>query len=221
MKKIFWILAILIIAMGSFYFYITRPVPVSDQNVREVTGKLRPLTNRTTVYRIGEGSKVEFQINELLNGKPKLVIGTSTEIAGDVAVTDGTIQFGEMKLDARTLITDNSNRNGAINRLILKTTKAGNEYITVKPISTDFTGRLQEGVSATFNLTADLTISGITKLARFRVNMMVSNGQITGTAETKIKRSDFKLNIPNLSFIANVDAEFPVIITVVAEKVAE
>jgi polyisoprenoid-binding protein YceI len=220
MKKVLLVLLLLaLIAIGA-YAYVTSPVNAPTEDVQTVTDTLRPLDpSQTQVYRISEGSLVEFQMNELLYGKPKLVIGTTTEIAGDIGITTNHIQLGEFKLDARTLITDSAQRNGAINRLILKTGTAGNEYITFKALSHDFVGTIEDGKQASFNATGDLTISGVTKSATFAIKMKKQGDTITGTAETKVKRSDYGLTIPNLSFIANVDDEFLVKVMVIAKKV--
>ena len=39
---------------------------------------------------------------------------------------------------------------------------------------------------------------------------------MTGTAETKIKRSDYNLVIPNIPFVASVDDEFAITVNIVA-----
>jgi polyisoprenoid-binding protein YceI len=221
MNKILGTAIIIAVVLFAGYLYATRPLSKPTEDVQNVTNTLKPLSNITSVYRISkEGSKVEFQMNELLNGKPKLVVGTTTQIAGDIAITNSHVDFGEIKIDARTLETDSSQRNAALNRFILKTGTAGNEYITFKQISNDFKGTIKEGEEAAFTATGDLTISGVTKIQRFTITMKLSGDTLTGRAQIKIKRSDFGLSIPNLSFIANVDDEFPVTIDITAKKVS-
>ncbi len=222
MKKILSILIIVAIIGFGAYVYSTRPVSAPNESVRSATDTLKPMSNVTTVYRISqENSRAEFQMNELLYGKPKLVIGTTTQIAGDIAITNSHIDMGEFKIDARTFITDSTQRNNAINRLILKTGTAGNEYITFRPFSNDFKGAIVPGQSMTFNVDGELIIASVKKPATFKVTMMLSGDTLTGTAETKVKRADYNLVIPNLSFLANIDEEVSVIVNIMAVKVAQ
>jgi polyisoprenoid-binding protein YceI len=141
-------------------------------------------------------------------------------VAGDIAVTAQGISLGELRLDARTLATDSANRNGAMQRFILKTTTAGNEYIVFKPTS-GYAGTVSLGTPVSFDVAGDLTIAGVTKPAVFKVTATVTDTKVTGTATTRIKRSDFGLIIPNIPFVANVDDEFPVTLQIIADKVMQ
>jgi polyisoprenoid-binding protein YceI len=220
MKKITIVIILILLIAFAAFLYSIRPIKDPQNNVQTVSETLNPLTNATSIYRISQiDSKVEFSIKELLYGEPKIVVGTTSEIAGDIALTDSHLDIGIIKIDARTFITDNNQRNGAIVRLILRSNKEGNEYIVFRPISNDFTGTIVPGKSISFNVRGELIISGITKMAEFKVVALVTNDAITGTAETIINRSDYGIIIPNLPFIANVDNSFPVVAEIKAKKV--
>ncbi len=103
--------------------------------------------------------------------------------------------------------------------LILKSNKVENEFITFKPTSSS--PAIELGKMTTFDITGDLTISGVTKSATFSVTLTATEDSVSGKATTKIKRSDFNLVIPNLSFIANVDDEFPITVDVVANRIMQ
>ncbi len=218
-KALIAIIAVVIIAIAA-YAYVTRPVSAPTQDINEVSAKLPAGSATSSVYRISqEKSLVTFTMNELLNGKPKLVVGTTTQVAGDIAVKDEKIELGTLTLNAKTLVTDSANRNGAIVRLILKSDKPENEFVTFEPKS--ISNPAVSGGKASFDASGDLTISGVTKPAVFTVVANVTDNSIIGTAETKLKRSDFGLTIPNLSFIANVDDEFPIKAEIVAERIMQ
>jgi polyisoprenoid-binding protein YceI len=222
MRKILSIIAIVVIVAVAAYAYVTRPVSAPTTDINDVSSKLLGGSATSSVYRISqEKSVVRFTLNEMLNGKPKLVVGTTTQIAGDIALRNGEIEMGTLTLNAKTLVTDSANRNGAIVRLILKSDKPENEFITFEPTSNDFSGTLEEGKTISFNVKGDLTISGVTKPATFKVTLTPTRERLMGTAETKLSRSDFGLVIPNLSFVANVDNEFPVIANIVAERIMQ
>lgn len=221
MKKILSIVVLSVLVMYGIYLYMTRPIEKPTVDVQSVTDVLRPMSDMTWLYRIATGTLATFEIQETLRGDPKLVVGTTTEVAGDIGITNDHVKLGEIKLDARTLMTDNEKRTGALNRLILKTTEPGNEYITVLPLATDFAGEIELGKPITFKSITNLTISGVTREVPFDVMMTVTAERVTGVASAKIKRSDFNIVIPNLAFIANVDDEFPIRVEVIAERVEE
>ncbi|HEY0908312.1 MAG TPA: YceI family protein [Candidatus Paceibacterota bacterium] len=221
MKKIIWIIiAVIAVAAIATFAYFLKPVSAPSQDINEVTSKLPAGSATSSVYRISQKeSLVTFTMNELLRGKPFLVVGTTTQIAGDIAVKDGKFDIGELAINAKTLVTDSASRNGAIARAILKSETPGNEFMIFRPSSNDFTGALAMGKEVSFNVMGDLTISGVTKPVTFKVTATVEAGKVTGTATTTLKRSDFNLKIPDLSFIANVDDEFPVTAKIVADRV--
>ncbi|MBX4209093.1 YceI family protein [Candidatus Parcubacteria bacterium] len=217
-KTLLVILALVIVGFGAFAF-LTRPVAAPTGNIQSAADA--PAATSSAVYRISQASsKVEFQIHETLYGKPKLVIGTTSQISGDIAVSGSKIDIGTIKIDARTLKTDSSSRDGAIDRLILNAGKEGNEYIVFKPTSADLAGAGAPGKQVSFNVTGDLTISGVTKPATFMVTATIAGDKISGTASTTVKRSDYGLKIPSFSFIADVGDQFSVSADIVADKIS-
>jgi len=220
MKKVLSIVGLCIVAAVLVFLYVTRPASAPTKDINSVSAKLPADSAVSDVYRISQtGSLVTFTMNETLNGKPFLVVGTTTQIGGDIEIKDTKLVLGELTLNAKTLETDNSRRNGAITRLILKSENPANEFITFKPTSYDGATAVETGTSLTFNVLGDLTISGVTKPATFKVTARVTSEQVTGTAETTIKRSDFGLVIPTLSFVADVDDAFPVTVSIVANRI--
>ncbi len=211
MKKI--LIAIIVIAAlgGGVYAYVSRPVEAPSQVATET-----PVENPSqegTVYRIGGASTVEFRINEVLRDKPFTAVGTTNDITGEIAIDGDSVTFGEIKVNARTFKTDSQQRDGAIARMILKSESAENEFIVFKP--TDVKNMTAQG----FTLVGDLTISGVTKPAEFAVLLGMKGDSLAGTATATLKRSDYKLVIPSIPFVASVDDAFTVTATVSAQKV--
>lgn len=218
MKKTIITIAILVVVGYAVYAYAVRPITPLTRDIDEVSSKLPAGSATSTVYRISqEKSLVSFEMNELLNNKPKLVVGTTTQIAGDIALVDGKIELGGLTINAKSFVTDNENRNRAIVNLILKSNKPENEFIAFEPLS--YSNWEVSGQRVAFDVTGDLTISGVTRSVTFNVDSTVTEGSVKGQAKTRIKRSDFGLAIPNLSFIANVDDEFSITVDVVADRI--
>jgi len=161
-----------------------------------------------TVYQISaDNSEAHFEINEVLRGSPKLVIGKTNQVAGEVALNPGdlsTVQIGEILIDARTLATDDDRRNNMIRNRILSTDQF--EYISFKPTQiSGLTGSGAPGQSYTFQVTGDLTIRDTTQPVTFDVTVTAESPEkLSGSAKATIKRADFNLNIPSVPFVANV-----------------
>jgi polyisoprenoid-binding protein YceI len=172
------------------------------------------------IFTIGpEGSEVRFELNEELRGQPKTVIGTTNQVAGELAVDIhdlSTVQAGIIQINARTLATDNDFRNRAIANEILQT--GANEFITFTPSAVNgLPDSVSEGETVNFTIVGDLTIRGVTAEATFDVEATVDSAtQLSGTASAIVLRSDYGLNIPSVPNVANVEEEVELYIDFVA-----
>ncbi len=225
MKKIITTIIVLALLAVGAYIYITRApsAPSTDINSAGQSNNLTA-TSSQKLYRIASAqSLARFDIDEVLNNKPFTATGTTTQIAGDIIVKSTTdIEIGTVKINARTFKTDSEKRDGAIARAILKSESSENEFITFKPTNIAWTsGSLTVGELAVLKITGDLTISGVTKPATFDVILEDQGDKLSGAGHTTIKRSDFNLVIPNLSFLAGVDDEFRISTTIVAMPVTQ
>ena len=223
MKKIIWLVVIIAILVG-IYFYAFRPVSAPSESINAASTPLSTTTASSTVYHISQtGSTVSFKISEVLSGAPFTPVGTTNQIAGDIAVAPTasgvpSLTIGTLTIDARTFHTDSSERDGAIGRFILKSNVAANEFITFAPSSTSVPIENSDGTwSATS--TGDLMISGVTKPETFVLDFSIANGTLTGTARTTLSRSDFNLVIPNIPFVADVSNTFSISASITAAPV--
>jgi len=91
-------------------------------------------TSAVTLQMIQAESEARFVIDEVLNDAPKTVIGTTDQVAGEIAINpqDPTqTRVGVIQVDARALTTDSEFRNRAIKNQILETDQY--EYVTFAP----------------------------------------------------------------------------------------
>ena len=163
----------------------------------------------TTLYAIqSKASQASFVINEVLRGSPKTVVGTTDQVAGEIALDPSNIstaQFGTILIDARTLTTDDDHRNEAIKNQILNTDQ--NEYISFTPTSVSgLPDSLDVGEIYTFDVTGDLTIEGVTHPATFEGTLTRNeDGSLQGNASATINYADWGLSIPSVPIVASVD----------------
>lgn len=210
MKKILSALLILAVLAIVIFLYATRGASaptVVVETPTDIPADTAPTA--ATTYRVNpETSTASFSIGEDLRGARFTAIGTTNQVSTDVIIaSDGGISVGTVSVNARTLKTDDSRRDGAIARLILKSESPENEFITFTPnaFSAENTPKLIEGQTTTFPLSGNLTISGVTKPTTFTATLTKSGETLTGTVSGQIKRSDFGISVPSLPFIANVD----------------
>lgn len=155
-------------------------------------------------------SEAKFSLNELLRGVPTHVVGTSTQITGNVTVNTDTpakITISPIKLDATSFITDNAFRNHNIINLIFHSNEPQNQFIVFQPASLDgVPTSLTPDQPFPVKITGNLTISGQTHPVTFNGTMdWHNNGTLSVAAATELTYADFGLAIPNFPFLANVD----------------
>lgn len=206
--------------------YFLRPLEAPSEDISKATqsDQLNSESSDQTTYRISqEESKVEFRIDEILREKPFTAVGTSNQIAGDFVIKNTgapLVTIGTIKVDARTFKTDSENRDTAINRFIVKTETAGNEYITFTPTKiNNLPASITKGMPFTFTVEGNMTMSGITKPQTMTITMTQTDDKLSGTVDVNLKRSDYNLTIPSVPFVASVSDTFTVKTTFVANKV--
>lgn len=166
-------------------------------------------------------SQVRFQLDEDLRGTRTTVVGTTTEVAGQLSANLADLsqtQVGVIQINARTLLTDNNFRNRAIHNEILNTGQF--EFITFTPTGIEgLPASAGVGETIGFTLVGDLTIRDITVPTTFAVEATaVSDSQLTGTATAVINRADFGLQIPSVPSVANVEEQVELYIDFTANE---
>ncbi len=170
--------------------------------------------NAVTFTIVQEGTEARFSIYELLMGQDKTVVGTTSAVEGSISVdpaNPSTATISPIRIDASTLATDSSRRDGAIKRWILETNQADYQYITFTPTAVEgLPENVNIGEPFTFSIIGDLTIRDVTKQETFTLTVTAnSETELVGLGQTKVMRSDYNLTIPSVPSVANVGEEVP------------
>ena len=143
----------------------------------------------------------------MLRGSPVTVVGVTDQVAGQIAIdpaNPAATQLGEVRVNARTLATDNDFRNRAIKNQILDTNTY--EFVNFQP--TELVGLPETapvGQPFTFQVVGDLTIRDVTQQVTFDVTVTpVSESRIEGVATTTFPYRDFGLRIPDAPSVDTV-----------------
>ncbi len=162
----------------------------------------------TIIFEIvQEESEARFVIDEVLNGSPKTVVGTTNQVAGQIVLdpeAPGDARVGTIRINARTFTTDSDRRNRAIENRILETGEY--EYITFDPKElVGLPERVSPGKSYSFQIVGDLTIRDVTRETTFDVTVSsVTEDRLEGKATTTIRYADWDISIPQVPFVASV-----------------
>jgi len=152
-------------------------------------------------------SEVRFNIDEVLNGQDKTVVGKTNQVAGEIAINPddlSQVEFAPIQVNARTFVTDDDRRNNAIRNRILLTNEY--EFITFTPTAlVGLSGPGAVGQTYDFQVTGNLTIRDVTRPVTFDITLQAeSDSRLSGIAIALIKRAVFEITIPSVPFVANV-----------------
>jgi polyisoprenoid-binding protein YceI len=201
---------------------LAKDAPKAEVPVEEAAAEEAPIAAGAglLIYQIDPAaSQVRFELNELLRGSPKTVVGITDQVSGEIAadLNDlSSVQVGEIRINARTLATDNDFRNRALNNKILNT--GDYEFITFVPSAVNgLPENAALGSTIEFTIDGDLTIRDSSMPVTFNVTASpVSDTQLVGSAAATVTRADFNLVIPTVPDVADVEEEVELYIDFVA-----
>jgi polyisoprenoid-binding protein YceI len=162
-----------------------------------------------TVYTLSaDKSEARFKVREQLAGHdlPNDAIGKTSSITGSVAIkADGTIDTANSKftVEASTLATDVSMRDGFVKRAVLQTDQYPNVVFVPSKVE-GLSFPLPASGKVSFKLTGDLTIRNVTKPVTWDVTGSIANGTATGTATTSFTFEDFSLTQPKVPTVLSI-----------------
>ena len=186
-----------------------------------------PATGEATLYRIvPDESEARYEIDEILRGEPFRVVGRTDQVAGDIILdfaNAAASQVGVIRINARTLATDEERRDRATRSRILQSSEAAYEFVDFTPTALEsLPDTVSVGDTATFTIVGDLKIRDITAEARFEATVnVVAEDRLEGTAEATVLRSTYNLIIPNVPFVTDVSEEVLLGIKFVATAVEQ
>ncbi|MCA9912518.1 MAG: YceI family protein, partial [Anaerolineae bacterium] len=165
-RRLFTLVVIVVIAVvlvgviGYAAFYILAGSGEASQGIEEVVSTLDAPDG--LLYEIDpERSTARFEIAEVLRGADIIVEGTTNDVGGQISVNFDApeeSQVGEIVINARTLRTDNEDRNRALRTVILQSADDAYEFITFTP--TELTVDSQSNESIVVGTVLELSVEG-------------------------------------------------------------
>jgi polyisoprenoid-binding protein YceI len=181
-----------------------------------------PSGSRSTYTLVPSKSEASYSVREQLANRdlPSDAVGKTNAVSGSIAVNpDGTIDSANSKfvVDATTLQTDSSMRDGFVRRNVLQADK----YPQIVFVPTGISGLpspLPQSGNVSFQVTGDLTIRDVTKPVTWDVTGSINNGEASGTATTSFTFEDFSLNQPKVPVVLSLVDKITLNVTVAFQQ---
>jgi polyisoprenoid-binding protein YceI len=199
-----------LIAIFAGVFYVFGGNGARTTATGSVTAPTLVPTGSGKIFTIDvSGTEASFTIDEILFGQQNTVVGTTSQVAGQIQVDQddpSKSQVGQIKVDLTGLKTDSNLRNNTIQGRILETGDSSNQFAVFTPKSiSGLPSSVTQGQAFSFKITGDLTIHGVTRSATFDTTVTLeSNTKLIGQAQTTVKYKDFDINIPDVPSVSSV-----------------
>jgi polyisoprenoid-binding protein YceI len=192
---------------------VNPPTAAADNAGDDPAGESDTTTGTGVVFSIvPDDSQVRFTLSEVLQGQPTTVVGRTDQVAGQILVNfddPAASQVGVIRINARTLATDNEFRNRAIRSQILRSQQPEFEFAEFAPSAlSGMPEQVTIGDEFTFQITGNLSVRGTTNEVTFAVTVTPeSETRIVGSASTTVQRAMYDLQIPSVQGVADVSED--------------
>jgi polyisoprenoid-binding protein YceI len=221
-------LIVLAVVVGVGALLYLRAVGGTGEASQEIEAEELEASDESTqqVFRIDqEASEVRFVINEELSGNPTVVTARTDQVAGDILVdfeNPQNSEVGTIRINMRTLATDNEFRNQSIRGMILLS--AEDQYEFSDFVVTEVTGlpeTIAMGEPFDVTIAGNLTLRGEPQPVTFNATITpVSETEISGTASSVVRYADLGIDIPRVPpQVANIGEEVTLELDFVARAV--
>jgi polyisoprenoid-binding protein YceI len=183
-----------------------QPSPTTVVAQAESTPTEPPEPPARTLYRIDAArSQASYTVDETFFDARGLVtvVGTTNAVAGEILfdrANPPASEVGEIVVDVSQLRTDDPSRDNAIRRAYLESLRYPLATFRNATLS-DMPAQVSEGITFTFKMTGDLTVRDVIRQVTWDVEAAVTSGELTASAATAIKLTDFGISPPSLSIL--------------------
>jgi polyisoprenoid-binding protein YceI len=216
---VFVVLFVLLVGGGAAYIWFSGG---TGQSSAVLTAPSLTVSATGKIFKIvQDSSEVRFITHETLLGQPKTVVGSTNQVAGDIMIDfthPENIRLGTIRINVKTLTTDNEFRNRALRGQILQATSSDFEFATFVPGKIiGIPDKITFGQTLTLQITGSLMVHGVTREVTFdAVITPVNETRLEGSAHATIHYQDFNITIPDAPGVAGVSEEIRLEINFVA-----
>ncbi|MGV8875270.1 MAG: YceI family protein [Rhodococcus sp. (in: high G+C Gram-positive bacteria)] len=141
-----------------------------------------------------------YTVDELLNGSDVTVVGSTTEVAGNVTIADDTLTDGQIVVLTNSISTDNDRRDSQFRGNIFDTATYPTATFTIdSPI--DLTALPQDGTTETVTAEGTLTLKDQTRPVSVEMEVLLSGDTLIASGAIPTTWSDYGIDPPSLGFV--------------------
>lgn len=229
--RLIWLVGLAVVAVAGWLAYVWFSGGSGEPSAEVTAPTVAPPTATEGAAAEGGGqvvfeidktsSEVRFEIDETLRGSPFRVVGTTSEVAGQILIDfddPPASEVGEIVINVRTLSTDDSLRDRAIRGQILGTNNPDNEFARFVPGNVEgIPEQIAPGDAFPVTITGDFTLSGVTRPVTFQGQVTLETpDRLQIEADATVLYADFDLSIPEIPIVSNVSDEVLLAITLTA-----
>ena len=167
-----------------------------------------PLDGGVELTLVSGANEARYRVREELANLPAPIdaVGKTQQVSGAIVLDkSGKVVPAQSKItiNLASLTSDESRRDGFIQRRTLETSQFPNAIFTVTEI-TGLPAALPNEGDHTFMLTGELTIKDVTKPVSWDVTASFSPQEVTGSANTSITFEQFELDKPSVLIVLSL-----------------
>ncbi len=188
------------------------PTAAASQAAEQPAAQQAESASPLTFQIVADGTQARFYIDEVLLGQDKTVVGTTSDVTGELRVDaqdPAASEVGPITINARDLTTDSDRRNGAIRRFILQSDRDEFQYITFSPATpAGLPDAVSVGEPFQFEVSGDLTVRDVTQPVTFAMTVTATSPtELSGLGVTTVNYPDFGLTIPSVPSVTGVQEQ--------------
>lgn len=167
-----------------------------------------PLDGGVELTLVSGANEARYRVREELANLPAPIdaVGKTQQVSGAIVLDkSGKVVPARSKItiNLASLTSDESRRDGYVQRRTLETSQFPNAIFTVTEV-TGLPAALPNEGDHTFKLTGDFTIKDVTKPVSWDVTASFSPQEVTGSANTSITFEQFELDKPSVLIVLSL-----------------
>lgn len=146
------------------------------------------------------GFRVE---EELASIGSNTAVGRTPDVSGSITIEDDTLIAATVTADLTGIVSDESRRDGAIQRSLNTASNPDATFVLTEPI--ELSGGAAQGESVEVTAPGELTVNGVTNPVELTLEAQLIDGMILVTGTTEIVFSDYGVTAPTAPVVLSVD----------------
>lgn len=141
-----------------------------------------------------------YTVAEVLNGSDVIVVGSTTEVSGDVTIADNSLTAGEVTVQTGSITTDSDRRDSQFRGNIFDTATYPTATFTFdSPV--DLSTVPKDGTTTTVSAEGTLTLKDQSKPVTVDMQVLQSGDTLIASGSIPTTWSDYGINPPSLGFV--------------------